>query len=136
MRLLLAIVSVAICLVLLAPAVTGDDGFPLSSHPMYASARSGDGELITAEGFDSSGQRIALPIMVIANTDDPLIARTRMSNAAASGRAEAVCLEIEERAPDAVVVIEVVQVRHDLRGFVRGDTAPLSRDVLARCEAR
>lgn len=136
MRATLALVSVATCLTFLAPALTGDDDFPISSHPMYATARSDRAELITAEAFDSTGAVVPLTMEVIAATDDPLIAEQRMRNAAASDDADGTCRAIADRAPDSVTRIEIVAVVYDLRAFVSGETTPATRQALAECTTR
>ena len=91
----------------------------------------------TAIGFAAGTER-RLPIDVIADTDDPLIATSHVQAAIDGGAADALCAEIAGRAAtDAVDIdtIEVVTETHDTVELVAGGTSLLDRTVHARCTA-
>src|SRR5215218_6193786 len=73
------------------PGVTGDDSFPLSTYPMYASDRDRVDTFATAAAFDGAGHPVRLSIAHIAATDDPLIAQSSVAAAIDEGRAEEMC---------------------------------------------
>jgi hypothetical protein len=74
-----------------------------------------------------------LSIDVIARTDDPLIAASRLADAIAAGRADDVCAQIAARAPSEVVSVVVVRERHDVVDGARGEDSLLHREQLAQC---
>jgi len=129
----LAFASFVICAVLLVPAFTGQDSFPISSYPMYASVRDAEAELITARAFDFAGDEIALFMQEIADTDDPLVAVDRMRTARRNGSLAETCAAIAARSPSQVVRVEIITVRYDLVAFASGDHTPLDTSVLERC---
>ncbi len=119
--------------VLVSPAIRDHDSFPLSTYPVYASARSRDATFVTAQGQRADGSARRLSIDVIARTDDPLIAASRVADAVAAGRADELCAEIAGRAPSDVVAVIVVRERHDVVDGARGEDSLLSREQLSRC---
>ena len=119
--------------VLVSPALRDHDSFPLSTYPMYASVRSDVATFVTAHGGRSDGSIRRLSMEVIAQTDDPLIAASRLAAAVGDGRADALCTGIARRAPDDVVAVVVVRERHDVVSAARGDDSVVQRDELARC---
>lgn len=130
-RVLGLVVGVA---VLVSPALRDHDSFPLSTYPMYASVRSDVATFVTAHGERSDGSIRRLSMDVIARTDDPLIAASRLAAAVGEvGGAEAVCTDVAQRAPDDVVTVVVVRERHDVVAASRGDDSVVQRDELARC---
>jgi len=130
--------SVAIIIVvvaILSPLVTGRDSFPLSTYPMYASARADIGDLVSAVAVNADGDVARLSLAAIAATDDPLIAEAVLEQAIANGTSEALCRSIAARTPSADR-IEIVTERHNLAAVARdGDTPPLQRTVHASCTA-
>ena len=119
-----------------SPALRDHDSFPLSTYPVYASARGSTVTLSTAIGVDASGGTRRLSLAIIARTDDPLIAESLVDDAIAAGRSDALCAEIATRAPDGVVAIDVVAERHDVDAHARGNESLLERTTHARCEVR
>ena len=117
-----------------APALRNRDSFPLSTYPVYASARSSAVTLSTAVGIDTGGRPVRLSLDVIAQSDDPLIAESLVDDAIAEGRAGELCRAIAERAPDDVTAIEVVEERHDIVARTVGRASLLQRTVHARCD--
>jgi hypothetical protein len=118
---------------LVSPALRDHDSFPLSTYPIYASARRGDATFVTAHGRGPDGSTRRLSMEVIARTDDPLVAAFRVASAVAADRADALCSEIAARAPNDVSEVEVVRERHDVVEGARGHDSLLAREVLARC---
>ncbi len=137
----LAFVSVATTLLMLAPAVTGRDGFPVSSHPMYATARPPDASFVTARATTAAGQVVSLSIRVIGETDDPLVAEGRLRRAADlhDGVAECarIAADIDRSHPlDTIVAIEIIRVEASVTDFVRTDGADARVEVVTRCPVR
>ena len=118
---------------LVAPALRNHDSFPLSTYPVYASARAREATFVTAQGQRADGSTQRLSIEVIARTDDPLIAASRVADAVAAGRAHALCIAIATRAPSDLAAVVVVRERHDVVDGARGDDSLRSREQLARC---
>ena len=119
--------------VLVSPAIRDHDSFPLSTYPIYASARSREATFVTAQGQRADGTARRLSMDVIARTDDPLIAASRVADAVAAGRADELCAEIAGRAPTDVVAVIVVRELHDVVHGARGEDSLLSRERLSRC---
>ncbi|MEX0847075.1 MAG: hypothetical protein WD023_04780 [Ilumatobacteraceae bacterium] len=130
LRLAALIVGVA---VLISPALRDRDSVPLSTYPVYSSVRPDVATFVTVHGERADGSIHRLSMDVIAQTDDPLIANSRLAGAVAAGRAEGVCAEIAERAPNDVIAVVVVRERHDVVAAARGEDSLLRRDELARC---
>jgi hypothetical protein len=120
-------------LVLISPALRDHDSFPLSTYPIYATARPRQATFVTAHGQRTDGSAHRLSIDVIARTDDPLIAASRVGDAVAAGRADELCAEIAARAPSDVVAVVVVLERHDVVNGALGKESLLHTEQLARC---
>ena len=133
------VTTIAVVVALFTPVLRDQDSFPLSTQPMYASARDRIDTLASARGVDgTTGESLRLPMAVVAATDDPLIAQSRLRRAIASGTAEALCVEIAERAGGRsdlarIDLVEIITERFDLVEFVTADAAALDTDVHARC---
>jgi hypothetical protein len=119
--------------VLISPALRDHDSFPLSTYPIYASARPREATFVTAHGVRADGSAQRLSMDVIARTDDPLIAASRVDDAVAAGHADGLCAEIAARAPTDLVAVLVVRERHDVVTGARGEDSLLQREQLARC---
>lgn len=118
-----------------SPAFRDRDSFPLSTYPMYASARSDVVAYPTVLGFDARGARAPLPLQAIARTDDALVGQARIRQAIDGGGASALCAEVAGRAPETVVRLEVVTERHDTVALTTGEDSLLDRTLHATCEA-
>jgi len=118
----------------IAPAIRGVDSYPLSTYPMYASARAAQATFATAVGL-TDGRRRRLPIRVIADTDDPLIASSRVRAAIDRGVADQLCAEIAGRTPAGVETIEIVSETHDTVDLVADRPSLIAREVHATCPA-
>ena len=68
--------SIATALVvaaLVAPVGLDRDSYPLSTYPMYATARPQEVDLPTAVGIDADGGTHRLSLALVGSSDDPLI---------------------------------------------------------------
>lgn len=134
--------TVAVLAAVISPAFRTRDSYPLSTYPVYATARARTGILHTAVGVDDEGDWHRLSLAVIADTDDPLIAEDRVADAVRDGRADALCETIAVRAKKGAaensgaqrVAIEVVSEELDFVLTAAGNAPPVSRTVHARCE--
>lgn len=125
----LRLVTVVVATLLLLPALTGDDGFPISTHPMYASVRGDTASFITAVGLLDDGSEARLTMQTIAETDDPLIAERRTRTAAANDP-DQLCQSIAARVESPVTTVEVRTEIYGLNAAIEvRDT-----EVLATCE--
>lgn len=136
----LAAVSVLVVLGLITPVFSRADSFPVSTQPMYASLRADTAEFVTAQGRTSDGEIIPLSIRVIADTDDPLIAESRLNRVdetdAGAEHCEAVATRSSQDASamsSGVVSVEVVRVRHDIIDTAARRDGLADSVVLASC---
>ncbi|MEO7398752.1 MAG: hypothetical protein ABIW84_09330 [Ilumatobacteraceae bacterium] len=127
------IVVVAMIAAVSAPAVTNRASFPLSTYPIYASARERVATINVAVGIDGAGTLKPLSLAAIADTDDPLIAQSTLDRAAGGPRPEELCRSIAARTGGGIEAIEIAREEHDLIERVAGRDSLLSRDVIARC---
>ena len=129
----LAGVTIAVSALLLVPAFTGSDDFPISSQPMFAAPRENIAEFVTARGIDVDGAPVDLSIEEIARTDDPLVAEVLLLNAASGNTLPGTCREISERTDRSLAAIEIVRVRIDLDDGL--GSSEVEVEVLERCQA-
>jgi hypothetical protein len=127
-----------VIVLMVVPVVVDRDSFPLSTYPMYSSARSGDVTIPTAVGVDQRGAEHRLTLQVIGASDDPLIVAGELRTAIRQNRADERCQAIAERASSSLgeldlVRIEVVMERHDVVAQVAGEPSLLERTVHAEC---
>lgn len=127
--------TVLLVALLSLPAITGDDGVPLSTYPMYARARSTVTEFVVPVALDANGVEQSLSTSTIAQTRDPLIAESFLRTEIAAGRATELCGQIAGRVTnDQVVAIEIRTERHRVVDRALGDPSLIEDQVLARCE--
>lgn len=132
------VVTIAIVVVLFVPVALDRDGLPLSTYPMYSSARSTTSTLVTAQQVVESERR-ALSMMTIGNSDDPLIVTGELRAAIQNGEADRRCRQIAARvaAPeptaDDLGRIEIVSEVHDTVDRVSDRPSLLERTVHATC---
>ena len=81
-----------------APVALDRDGFPLSTYPMYSSARGDQVTLATAQAVDAEGGASTLTLGVIGESDDPLVVAGELRDAIGDGRARQRCEDIAGRA--------------------------------------
>jgi hypothetical protein len=135
------LVVLAVVAAVALPALRNRDSYPLSTYPVYATARGRVASLDTAVAVEENGRWSRLSLPVIAETDDPLIAEDRVGDLIADGLASQLCAEIARRARTevngvAVVAIEVVTERLDVVEVASGRHPPHERTVHARCPLR
>ncbi len=120
---------------LLFPVLVDSDDFPLSTYPMYSSARGQEVSFVTAYGIDAAGESVALGIGTIGGTDDPLIATGELRSAIRLGQAADRCGEIASRVDpnDGITVVEVVTERHDVIEHTLDRSSIVERTVHATC---
>lgn len=136
------LLTVVVLAAVVSPAIRDQDSYPLSTYPVYATARDRTGVLHTAVGIGADQQRHRLSLDVIAATDDPLIAEDRVADAVRDGRSESLCGEIAKRAVEAADrdripptdAIEIVAEQLDFVLTIAEDAPALTTTVHARCE--
>lgn len=137
-----SIATVLVVAALVAPVVLDRDSYPLSTYPMYASARPAEVDLATADGVDASGGTHRLSLALIGESDDPLIVAGELREAIARGEADGRCAAIarrvandgaRSRSGDQLVAVEVAVERRDVIAHVRDEDALVVRTVKARC---
>jgi hypothetical protein len=126
------LVTLALLCALFLPVLRDRDGLPLSTYPMYASARSNIVSFVTVRAFTASGEAEQLSMFTIARTRDPLIAESFLADSVRRGDADELCAEVALRADDPVTRIEVATERFDVAGRSSGDP-PFDRIVHATC---
>lgn len=112
-----------------------DDGFPLSTYPMFSRARSQVTSVSTAVGYGEGGERLGLSPTVIGGTREVIQASTTVAQEVAAGTVEEFCREVLSRAPGEVTAVEIVTETYDVIAYFDGATDPQQRDVHARCAA-
>jgi hypothetical protein len=142
-RAIAAVVSVALIGVTLEPLVRDpyDDGFPLSTYPMFATKRPTTMSLHYALGTTATGGRRTLAPYLVG-TPEVLQAMRIVDRAVSRGRDEAtrLCMAIAGRvAGDAelrdVVAIRIVYGSHDAIDYLVYDRIGVERDRV-RCEVK
>ncbi len=133
------VLTLAVIGVLVAPVALDRDSFPLSTYPMYSSARGSESTLVTAYGIRADGSTRELTPTLIGDSDDPLVVVGRLRAALAAGRGDVRCAEIAGRVEARsahldVVVIEIVSERHDTVARTLGEDSLVEREVRSTCE--
>jgi hypothetical protein len=131
-----AVLTAGLVGILVLPAIRSRDSFPLSTYPMYASARGREATFSTVVGVDSDGKVRRLSMQQIARTDDPLITHQRVRDEIRGGRAGELCIDVAAQVTsEEIVAVEVVEERHDIVLPVEERSSQLARVVHARCAA-
>lgn len=140
-RALRALTTLALLAALFSPVVRDRDGLPLSTYPMYSSARGPEASFVTAQvvaGADVDDVSVLTPD-VIGESGDALVVTGDLRAALAVGDADRRCAAIAARALVTGLAatgdsIELVEERHDTVARLTGDDSLLERRVAARCE--
>jgi hypothetical protein len=117
----------------------GEDGFPLSSYPMFAQARPPTSVVETVLGVDADGRRRPLSPELLAGVRQPKLALERVREAVRRGQAKALCDDVARRvlelpADERPVALEVAtETWSTLEGLEPG-AKPKRRIVHQRCE--
>lgn len=133
------LVTSAVVGALVAPVVFDEDGFPLSTYPMYSRTRSTEVAFATAHAVAGSQPPHRLSLGIIGASDDPLIVAGELRAAIRTGRADERCREIasrwaEHRDESDPTEVEIVTELHDVVQLAAGEDSLLERTVHARCE--
>ena len=127
---------VTVLAVVLSPAVTGHDSFPLSSYPMYAFQRSRTDRFQAVLGESSTGEVKPLSLRLVADTDDPLIAEALVAQAIGSGTVARLCEQVAGRVGPGIERVLVVEEVHDVIERARRAPSLQDRVVHAACTVR
>lgn len=122
----------------------GDDGFPLSTYPMFATRRGRMHEVMSARAIAADGSEARVPPGYIANAETMQAIRTlTRAIRAGEGEARSLCKAIAERLQDAsepelraAVRVELVTERVDAIEYLAGRAQALEAQVHARCPVR
>ena len=116
----------------------GDDGFPLSTYPMFGYARAPTSAVDTAQGVHVFGRTHLLTPTEIAGTANPKLALATVQRAVARRQTASLCREIAARVAarpreEQLIAVEVVTETWDTLAAWQPKGAPLERVVHARC---
>ena len=115
------LISVALIGATLSPAARdpADDGFPLSTYPMFAYPRDTVQTIDYAIGETVQGERRAIEPRWVGSRQ-VLQARAVIERAVLGGRPAliALCRAIAQRAPAEIAVVRIVHGTHDALGFL------------------
>jgi hypothetical protein len=136
-------VSAVLLLVMAAPALRTphDDGFPLSTYPMFAHRRGRTNDVTSAQAVAADASEQPVPPRYVANAET-MQAFYRIARAVRAGHdeAQALCEQIAARLPDAqdpalahAVRVELVTERVDAIDYLAGRAKPFERRVHASC---
>lgn len=117
----------------------GEDGFPLSSYPMFAQARPPTSVVETVLGVDANGRRRPLSPALLAGVRQPKLALERVREAIRRGRAGVLCEDVARRvlelpADERPVALEVVTETWSTLEALEPGSKPQRRIVHQRCE--
>jgi hypothetical protein len=118
-----------------------DDGFPLSTYPMFAHRRGRVNEVTSALAVAPDASEARVPPRYVANAESMQAFYTlARAVAAGSAAAQALCEAIAQRLPSAsdprlarAVRVELVTERVDAIDYLAGRVLPSGRQVHARC---
>jgi hypothetical protein len=119
--------------VLIIPAVSGKDSFPISTYPMYAFRRASADRFQAVLGEDSAGAIRPLPMHQVADTSDPLIAESLIDQAIRAGSAMRLCERIALHINADIDRVLVVEEVHNVINKLRGVASLQERVVHANC---
>ena len=118
-----------------------DDGYPLSTYPMFTHRRGRVNDVTSALAIAPDGSETRIPPKYVANAET-MQAFYRLQRAVAAGRSSsrALCTTIAERirhapAPELAraVRVELVTERVDAIDYLADRARPFGRRVHARC---
>lgn len=115
------LISIVLLGATLAPLARdpADDGFPLSTYPMFAYPRDTMQTYDYAIGETAAGERRPIAPTLVGS-HEVLQARAVIERAVAGGPAEmlALCHAIVRRAPQDIVVVRIVRGTHDAIAYL------------------
>jgi hypothetical protein len=118
-----------------------EDGFPLSTYPMFATAKPERVAVMSALALGDEGFERALAPDYIANAEAMQALQTLKKSVAAGRRsARGLCDRIAQRVAERAEPelsgarhVAIVTQEHEAIAYLRGDAKPLSRKVHVRC---
>jgi hypothetical protein len=119
--------------VLMTPALNGKDSFPVSDYPMYAFRRASTDRFQAVLGETSTGAIRPLPMSLVADTNDTLIAEALIAQAIRDGSAMLLCERVAARVGAEIEKVLVVEEIHDVVNRLSGRASLEERDVYADC---
>ncbi len=122
-----------VVVLVLSPAVTSRDSFPISTYPMYAFERSRVERFEAVLGEAADGTLEPISARVAVGTIDPLIAEARVAAAIRTGTAGALCVDVAHRVEPGPRHVLVVHEVHDVVLRASGEPSLRERVVHARC---
>jgi hypothetical protein len=136
-------VSAILLLVMAVPALRApdDDGFPLSTYPMFAHRRGRTNDVTSAIAVFRDGSELAVPPRFVANSET-MQAFYRLARAVTAGdeAAAALCEEIARRLRGAddprlarAARVELITESVDAIDYLAGRAEPAQRRTHARC---
>lgn len=127
-------VTAGLIAALISPVIRNEDGLPLSTYPMYSSARSNLSKFVTASGIDDQGNRTTLSALTTWGSRDRLITHSFLNDAVARGDASVICAEITSRVDPSLSGVEIATEQHDTIARLQGKPSLMQRDLHASCE--
>jgi hypothetical protein len=118
-----------------------DDGYPLSTFPMFATPRE-QPTFYSAEAVRADGSRVTISSELIANGAAMQSAQTlRSAHAQGKRTLRQLCERIAKQVPQAAELgqverVELVTARYDPIAYFVSGPAPLEREVLHKCRVR
>ncbi len=124
---------VAVPIAVMIPALSGNDSFPVSTYPMYAFRRASTERFQAVLGEDSAGVTRPLPMGLVADTNDTLIAQSLIAQAIRNGSAMRLCDRVAARVGANINRVLVVEEIHDVVARLRGLASLQQQVVHADC---
>ena len=142
-RLIAATWGLGVVLAVASPLLRNatDDGYPLSTFPMFAKPRE-QPTFYSAEGVRADRSRVTISAELIANGAAMQSLRTlRSAHAQGKQTLRQLCERIAKQVPqDAklqqVQRVEIVSTQYDPIAYFVSGPVPLKRDVLHKCRVR
>jgi hypothetical protein len=118
-----------------------DDGFPLSTYPMFAWPKGRVVSVTSAVAVSADGANTPVPPRYIANAETMQAIRTLLAAARHPRESLELCRAIASRLPSASAPelhdarhVEIVTGRVDTIEYLAGRATPSSRQLHARCD--
>lgn len=133
------VLGLGLTLLVLSPLLSGRDGFPLSTYPMFSSRRPEVAWFARALAMDAEGQTQTLsPSLVVSGEPMLAVATLRRTFGQGPEATEKLCREIAARVAKDAAYVAATRVRLDqaelsVLGRFRGETDPRQVRVLAEC---
>jgi hypothetical protein len=127
------VAMVVIPAVLMIPALSGRDSFPISNYPMYAFRRQSTDRFQAVLVEDAAGITRPLPMGLVADTNDTLIAEALIAQAIRNGSAMQLCEGVAARVGAEFDRVLVVEETHHVVDRIRGSESLRRRVVHADC---